>query len=151
MKYFSVAYFVEALPLVMPSDFAAGTGDASVDEVCECYYRQCRSYHRAPSFRSTSYIDSRITPQIWVFVFTIKVLFTGINMSFILFVGVVLNFIFGHGITSLVCCGWCYYLLDSKNTACSGFGNVSRLAGGWEVKTTNRQGVSCRSGIWSVK
>jgi hypothetical protein len=97
----SVAYVVEALPFTMPSDPAVGTGDASVDEVSECNNRQCRSYHRAPSFQLASYIDSRITSQMGIFIFALEIGFTGINVSFISVVGVVLSFIFGHHITSL--------------------------------------------------
>jgi hypothetical protein len=95
---------VEALPFIVPSNFAGGTGDASVDEVSQQYNRQCRSYHGAPSFRLSSYIDSHVTAQMFVFVFTLEVSFAGVNVSFTLVVKVILRFIFGHIITSSVAC-----------------------------------------------
>jgi len=98
--YFNAQAF-EALPFGVPSNLTVGTGDAPIDEVSECNYRQCRSYHRAPSFQLASDIDSHVTAQTRVFVFTLKVGFTGINMSFVSVVGVILSSIFGHGVTSL--------------------------------------------------
>jgi hypothetical protein len=97
-----VAYCFEALLVIMPSDFTRGTDNTSVYEVCECDYRQCRSYHRAPSFRLSRYIDPHVTSQVRIFVFTLKVSFAGIYVSFASVVKVVLCFIFGHEITSLV-------------------------------------------------
>jgi hypothetical protein len=44
------AVLLEALPFNKPLDLALGAGDASIYEVCDCNYRQCRSNHRAPSF-----------------------------------------------------------------------------------------------------
>ena len=86
----------------MPLDFAIGTGDASIDEVSQCNNRQCRSYHRAPSSLLSRYIDSHVTAQMRVFVLTFEVSLAGINVSFVLFVKVILIFIVGHDITSLI-------------------------------------------------
>ena len=47
-------------------------------------------------------MTSGITPQMRVFVFALEVFFAGINVSFVSVFEVVLSFIFGHGITSLV-------------------------------------------------
>jgi len=94
------AFVVEALPFIVPSNFAGGTGDASVDEVSQQYDRQCRSYHGAPSFRLSSYIDSHVTAQMLVFVFTLEVSFAGVDVSFAFVVKVILRFVIGHIITS---------------------------------------------------
>jgi hypothetical protein len=102
--------FVEALPFIVPSDFAGGTGDASVDEVSQQNDRQCRSYHGAPSFQLSSHIDSWITAQVLVIILTTKVVYSSVNVSFVIIFKVILRFIFGHDITSLVCC-WCFVSL----------------------------------------
>jgi len=126
-----VAYVFEALPFSMPLNLTVGTGDASVDEVCECNYRQCRSNHRAPAFQLACYIDSHVTSQVLIFVLTLEVGFTGINVSLILVIGVVLSFIFGHVITSLILLSLVFRSAYQQDTAGNGFSNVSRLAAGW--------------------
>jgi hypothetical protein len=108
---------VEALPYSVPLDLAGGTGDASVDEVCEGHYRQCGSNHRAPSYRLTGHIDPRVTSQMRIFVVALEVSLAGINMSFTSVVGVVLCFIIGHGITSLVLLLYVFRLSYSESTA----------------------------------
>jgi hypothetical protein len=133
----TVAYAVEALPFTISSDPAVGTGDASIDEVSERYNRQCRSYHGAPSFQLAGYIDSRVTSQMRIFVFTLEVGFAGIYVSFVSVVGVVLSFIFGHDITSLVLLLVFRFALP-EDTACIGFGNVSGMAERWGVKATRK-------------
>jgi hypothetical protein len=86
----------------VPSNLAFGTGDTSVDEVSKQNYRQCQSYHEAPSFRLSGYIDPQIASLMFIFVFTLEIFLAGINVSLDFFVGLILNFIFSHGITSLV-------------------------------------------------
>jgi len=49
-------------------------------------------------------------------VFAFEVSFAGINVSFVSVVTVILNFIIGHGITSLVYCfvvGWVLFFLNT--------------------------------------
>ena len=94
--------------------FAIGTGDASIDKISECNYRQCRSYHRAPSFQLASYIDSHVTTKFGIFVITFKVSAAGIHVPFIVVVKVVLSFVIGHDITSYVCC--CFLCGRRQNT-----------------------------------
>jgi hypothetical protein len=98
------ALVVEALPFIMPSNFAGGTGDASVNEVSQQNDRQCRSYHGAPSFHLSRHINPRITAQMFVFVFTLEVSFAGIYVPFALVVEIVLRSVIGHIITSLIHC-----------------------------------------------
>jgi hypothetical protein len=86
----------------MPSNLTVGTGDATVNEVSECNYRQCRSNHRAPSFHLTCYIDSHVTAQMLIFIIALEVSGAGIYVSIIVVVKVVLSFVFGHDVTSLV-------------------------------------------------
>ena len=92
----------------MPLDLTGGSRSpasyTSIDEVTQRYQSNHSTYHRAPSFHLASYIDSHVTTQMRVFVFTLKVSLAGINVSFISIVGVVLNFILCHNITSLVDC-----------------------------------------------
>jgi hypothetical protein len=129
----SFADCFEALPFSVPLNFASGTGDAPINEVCNYKYRQCRSYHRAPSFQLSSHIDSHVTAQMLIFVFALEISFTGVNMSFILVVKVVLGFIFGHHITSWLFGCWFIVFRPSwsKVTAHTIFGNMSRLAVWW--------------------
>jgi hypothetical protein len=96
----------------VPSDLAGGTGEASVDEVCEGNNRQRRSDHRAPPFRSASYINSHVTAQMWILVFTLEVGFSGIHMSFVSGVGVILSSIFCHNITSSVMLLWLVFRFE---------------------------------------
>ena len=98
------ALVVEALPFIVPSNLTGGTGDASVDKVSQQNDRQCRSYHRAPSFWLSSYIDPWITAQMFVIILTTKVFYSGVNVSFVIIFKVILSFIFGHIITSSVDC-----------------------------------------------
>jgi hypothetical protein len=67
---------------------------------------QCNrsSYHRAPSIQLTRDIDSHVASQVLIFIFTLEIGFTGVDVSFISIVAVVLHFIIGHGITSFVGC-----------------------------------------------
>ena len=95
---------LEALPVMMPSNSAPGTGDTAINEVSEYNYRQCRSYHRAPSFRLSSYIDPHVTSQVRVFVFTLEVSFTVINVSIVIVSPVIFSSVFGHDITSMFFC-----------------------------------------------
>jgi hypothetical protein len=75
------------------------------NDQCERY-----SYHRAPSFWLTLNINPQITPQTIIRVLTLEICLTGINVPIVSFKKIVLNFIFGHGITSLVC--WLFVLLE---------------------------------------
>ena len=88
----------------MPLYLAGSSRYTSVDEVTQ--RKQCNrsSYHRAPSFQLSCYIDSHVTSQVLIFLFTLEIGFTGINVSFVLVVSVILNFIFSHGIASLIDC-----------------------------------------------
>ena len=126
----------EALPFVVPLNPAVSSKYTSVDEVCEQDDCNCRSYHRAPSFQLSSYIDSHVTAQVLIFVITLEVSGTGINMSIVIVVKVVLSFILGHDITSLVVVVVICFLLSLECTAQWQMCNVSRLIVGWEVKTT---------------
>ncbi|VTR70738.1 hypothetical protein DESC_830055 [Desulfosarcina cetonica] len=103
-RSFIFRLFVEALPLTVPSKFAGGTGDASIDKVSQRDERQCQSDHGAPSFQLARHIDPRVATQMRVLVFALEVSFAGVNVSFIPVVKVVLRSIIGHGITSMVDC-----------------------------------------------
>ena len=98
------AFVVEALPFSVPSNLAVGTGDAFVNEVSQSNKRQCRSNHGAPSFQLSRHIDSWITAQMLIFVFTLEVSFAGVNVSLIIVFPVILISVLGHIITSLVDC-----------------------------------------------
>jgi hypothetical protein len=87
---------------MVPLNLAGGTGNTFVDEVAQYNERQCQSDHKAPSLLSSGHIDPRITTQMLIFVFALKIFLTGINVTFAPVVGVILNFILGHGITFLV-------------------------------------------------
>ena len=102
--YESYALTLETLPFIVPSDFAGGirvpTDDTSVDEVCQRNERQYRSYHRAPSFRLASNIDSHVTPQMLVRVLTLEIGFAGVNVSIVSFAEVIVGSDLGHDIIS---------------------------------------------------
>jgi hypothetical protein len=87
-------------------------------------------------------IDSHVASQVLIFIFTLEIGFTGVDVSFISIVAVVLHFIIGHGITSFVGCyvAGCNPLFLYKYTASMDRNNVSRLAVRWQVKTTNTLG-----------
>ena len=100
---YSVTCVYEALPFNVPLNLAGGTGDASIDEVGQCNECQRRSYHRAPSFRLTSDIDSRITSQVRIFVFTFEVLFPGIHVPVFSFtIGFDMVMFFAHYRSSML-------------------------------------------------
>ena len=103
-EWYLYAFIREALPFVLQpaKGFPFAAADTTVHVVAE--YDQCQhySYHGAPSFRLSLNIDPRITAQMLIRVFTLKICFTGINMPIVSIVKVVLNSIVGHNITSLV-------------------------------------------------
>jgi hypothetical protein len=80
--------------------FCSPESDTSVDEVAQRDQRYQCSYHRAPSFRSPCHVDSQVTSQVLVGIFTLEVGFTGVNVPFVIVVGVYVDSIFGHGVTS---------------------------------------------------
>ena len=128
------AYIFEALPL---SDFAGrgltGFGYASVDEVS--YRDKCQygSDHVVPSFLLPCDIDSRVASQVLVFVLTLEVSFAGINVSFTLVIKVILGFIFGHDIISLINCLVFGSIPSGESNIGAEWkvGNTSLLAGRW--------------------
>jgi hypothetical protein len=100
------ALLIEALPLIMPLNLASGgrcpASDASIDEITQCNQHYRCSNHRAPAFQLSCHIDPRITSQMRVLVFTLKVFLSGIHVSFISVVGIILSSIFGHDVTSCI-------------------------------------------------
>jgi hypothetical protein len=122
----------EALQSIVPLDFAGSfrnpDGHAPVDQESNRYKGQCQTYHRASSFPLPHHIDIQITSQMFVGVLTLKIGFTGIHMSIVTVVKVILRFVFGHDVTSLlvglVKNGLCYKL---NIMASSRIYNVSRL------------------------
>ena len=76
--------------------------DASIDEVAQ--YHQCQhdSDHKAPSFGLPLNIDSQVTAQMFIGIVTVEIFFTGIHVSLVPVVKVVLSSIVGHDVTSLV-------------------------------------------------
>jgi len=121
--------------------FCSPASDTSVDEVAQRNHHYQCSYHRAPSFpvilrhpfRSSCHINSQITSQVLVGIFTLEVGFTGVNVPFVIVVSVVVHFIFGHGVTSSagIFGGAELGFTCTKITAPSEKSNVSRLAVGW--------------------
>ncbi|MGD8543172.1 MAG: hypothetical protein PVI39_12835, partial [Desulfobacteraceae bacterium] len=80
--------------------FRSPASDASVDQVAQGHQRNECSYHRTPSFRLSCHINSQITSQVLVGVFTLEICFSGVYVSFVTVVNVYVDSIFGHGVTS---------------------------------------------------
>ena len=88
--------FQSAIRLARPIITAVG------QEVSRQRHRLFQSIHETPPQLLTRNIDSHVTTQVRVGIVTPEVGFTGIYMSFIPVVCIILSSIFGHGITSLV-------------------------------------------------
>jgi hypothetical protein len=99
----------EALPLnstwlQFASCRGRSTRDAVIDEVAKNHYRQHNTNHKAPSFCLSLNVDSRIAAQMLIGVVAVEIGFTGVRVSFVPVVKVILHFIVGHDVTSLVGC-----------------------------------------------
>jgi hypothetical protein len=83
--------------------FSVKVAGTAVDEVTKHDQCQHNTYHNTPSFLSALNINSRIASQMRIRRIALEICFTGVNVSIISLIKVVLNSILGHNITSLVC------------------------------------------------
>jgi hypothetical protein len=90
------------MPLNLASGCRCPASDASIDEIAQRNQRYRCSNHCAPAFRLACHIDPRVTSQMRILVFTLKVSLAGILVSFISVVGVILSSILCHDITSCI-------------------------------------------------
>jgi hypothetical protein len=97
----------EALPLScsrlqFANCYGRSAVDASIHKVTQYHQRQHDSDHKAPSFGLSLNIDSQVTAQMLIGIVAVEIGFTGIHVSLVPVVEVVLSSIVGHDVTSLV-------------------------------------------------
>ncbi|MDX9897114.1 MAG: hypothetical protein RBS34_16825 [Desulfofustis sp.] len=97
----------EALPLScsrlqFANCYGRSAVDASIHKVTQYHQRQHDSDHKAPSFGLSLNINSQVTAQMLIGIVAVEIGFTGIHVSLVPVVKVVLSSIVGHDVTSLV-------------------------------------------------
>ena len=75
-----------------------------VDEIAQGNQHNSCSYHMAPSFRLSRYVDPQVTSQVRVGILAFKIGLAGINVSFVPIVKVILIFLSDHFVTSFDLC-----------------------------------------------